>query len=93
MRHTDYYNIFRDQDLSCWVVEIPYKGDVTALFILPDEGKLEHVEAALAIHKTMLNVHESGTEAAATTVVQFMLRSARIKPSLFIIFDRPFLMI
>ncbi|XP_026535161.1 alpha-1-antitrypsin-like [Notechis scutatus] len=157
MRHTDYYNIFRDQDLSCWVVEIPYKGDITALFILPDEGKLEHVEAALvtetlykwttslthkninlhfpkftistsynvkdllqrmgvtaifnntsdlsgitgernlkvskAIHKTMLNVHESGTEAAAVTVIQFMLRSAIIKPSLFITFDRPFLMI
>ncbi|XP_013925639.1 PREDICTED: alpha-1-antitrypsin-like [Thamnophis sirtalis] len=47
MRHMDYYNIFRDEDLSCWVVEIPYKGDITALFILPDEGKLERVEAAL----------------------------------------------
>lgn len=41
----------------------------------------------------MLNIHESGTEAAAITVIQFMLRSARIKPSLFITFDRPFLMI
>lgn len=46
-----------------------------------------------AVHKTMLNVHESGTEAAAVTVIQFMLRSAKIKPSLFITFDRPFLMI
>ncbi|XP_034274295.1 alpha-1-antitrypsin-like [Pantherophis guttatus] len=157
MRHLDYYNIFRDEDLSCWVVEIPYKGDVTSLFILPDKGKLEQVEAALvtetlskwttsltykninlhipkftistsynvkdllqrmgmtaifndtsdlsgitgecnlkvskAIHKTMLNIHESGTEAAAVTVIQFMLRSAKMKSSLFITFDRPFLII
>ncbi|XP_026572783.1 alpha-1-antitrypsin-like [Pseudonaja textilis] len=156
MRRTDNYNIFRDQNLSCWVVEIPYKGNVTALFILPDEGKLERVEAALvtetlykwttsltnkninldfpkftistsynikdllqrmgvtaifnntsdlsgitgernlkvskAIHKTMLNVCESGTEAAAVTVIQFMLRSARTKPPV-ITFNRPFLVV
>lgn len=41
----------------------------------------------------MLNIHESGTEAAAVTVIQFMLRSAKMKSSLFITFDRPFLMI
>ncbi|XP_025023731.1 alpha-1-antitrypsin-like isoform X2 [Python bivittatus] len=157
MRRTDYYNIFHDEDLSCWVVEIPYEGDATALFILPDEGKLEHVEAALvretlskwrtsftykninlqipkfsmstsynikgllrrmgvtavfdntsdlsgitgkrdlkvseAFHKTLLNIHESGTEAAAVTIIEFMLRSAPAHVSHSIRFNRSFLMI
>uniref|UniRef100_A0A8C0J1K4 Serpin domain-containing protein n=1 Tax=Chelonoidis abingdonii TaxID=106734 RepID=A0A8C0J1K4_CHEAB len=34
-------------ELSCWVVEIPYKGNAAALFILPDEGKMQQVEDAL----------------------------------------------
>ncbi|XP_015720870.1 alpha-1-antitrypsin-like [Coturnix japonica] len=42
-----YYNIHRDEKLSCWVVEIPYKGNATAFFILPDEGSMSQVEDAL----------------------------------------------
>nr|XP_008163981.1 alpha-1-antitrypsin-like [Chrysemys picta bellii] len=41
------YNTHHDEELSCWVVEIPYKGNAAALFILPDEGKMEQVENAL----------------------------------------------
>ncbi|XP_024052894.1 alpha-1-antitrypsin-like [Terrapene carolina triunguis] len=41
------YNTHHDEELSCWVVEIPYKGNAAALFILPDEGKMEQVEDAL----------------------------------------------
>ncbi|XP_062432592.1 alpha-1-antitrypsin-like [Rhea pennata] len=41
------YNIHRDEKLSCWVVEIPYKGNVAALFVLPDEGAMKQVEDAL----------------------------------------------
>ncbi|XP_063146348.1 alpha-1-antitrypsin-like [Candoia aspera] len=157
MSRMGYYNVFRDEDLSCWVVEIPYEGDATALFILPDEGKLEQVEAALvtetltkwktsftykniklyipkfsistsynikdlfqrmgvtavfnnasdlsgitgernlmvskAFHKILLSVHESGTEAAAITVIEFMLRSAKPEASLSVKFIRPFLLI
>ncbi|OBS65598.1 hypothetical protein A6R68_05862, partial [Neotoma lepida] len=36
---------FRDEDLSCTVVELKYTGNASALFILPDEGKMQQVEA------------------------------------------------
>lgn len=42
-----YYKYFHDEDLACSVVEVPYKGEAAALFILPDEGKLQDVERAL----------------------------------------------
>ncbi|XP_004635273.1 alpha-1-antichymotrypsin [Octodon degus] len=38
---------FRDEQLSCTVVELEYTGNASALFILPDEGKMHSVEAAL----------------------------------------------
>ncbi|NXK49180.1 A1AT protein, partial [Chauna torquata] len=41
------YNVHRDEKLSCWVVEIPYKGNAAALFVLPDEGTMKQVEDAL----------------------------------------------
>ncbi|NXL93845.1 A1AT antiproteinase, partial [Alectura lathami] len=41
------YNVHRDEKLSCWVVEIPYKGNAAAFFVLPDEGKMKQVEDAL----------------------------------------------
>ncbi|NXM72182.1 A1AT2 antiproteinase, partial [Serilophus lunatus] len=47
MHQNKAFNIHRDEALSCWVVEIPYTGNVTSLFILPDEGKMKQVEDAL----------------------------------------------
>ncbi|XP_062974062.1 alpha-1-antitrypsin-like protein CM55-ST [Elgaria multicarinata webbii] len=47
MFEENHYNYVRDESLSCWVVEVPYKGDASALFILPDEGKMDHVERGL----------------------------------------------
>ncbi|XP_027574185.2 alpha-1-antitrypsin-like [Pipra filicauda] len=47
MHQNKAFNIHRDENLSCWVVEIPYTGNVTSLFVLPDEGKMKHVEDAL----------------------------------------------
>lgn len=38
---------FRDEALSCTVVELKYTGNASALFILPDLGKMEEVEAVL----------------------------------------------
>ncbi|XP_004837061.1 alpha-1-antichymotrypsin [Heterocephalus glaber] len=38
---------FRDEELSCTVVELPYTGNASALLILPDKGKMRSVEAAL----------------------------------------------
>ncbi|NXI15656.1 A1AT protein, partial [Irena cyanogastra] len=42
-----FYKAYSDRKLSCEVVQIPYKGDVTALFILPDKGKMKQLEHAL----------------------------------------------
>uniref|UniRef100_A0A672UIJ7 Serpin domain-containing protein n=1 Tax=Strigops habroptila TaxID=2489341 RepID=A0A672UIJ7_STRHB len=41
------HRYYFQQYLSFKVVQIPYKGDVTALFILPDEGKMKQLEDAL----------------------------------------------
>ncbi|XP_038192394.1 serine protease inhibitor A3N-like [Arvicola amphibius] len=38
---------FRDEELSCTVVELKYTGNASALFILPDQGRMEQVEASL----------------------------------------------
>lgn len=47
MHENDNFNVHRDEKLSCWVVEIPYKGNVTSFFVLPDEGTMKQVEDAL----------------------------------------------
>ncbi|NWV51426.1 A1AT protein, partial [Daphoenositta chrysoptera] len=47
MHQKNYFNVHRDEKFSCWVVEIPYKGNVTSLFVLPDEGTMKQVEDAL----------------------------------------------
>ncbi|NXE77078.1 A1AT protein, partial [Cochlearius cochlearius] len=47
MHQSKAFNIHRDEKLSCWVVEIPYKGNAAALFVLPDEGTMKQVEDAL----------------------------------------------
>ncbi|KAF1526401.1 UNVERIFIED_CONTAM: Alpha-1-antiproteinase 2, partial [Eudyptes pachyrhynchus] len=58
MHQNSAFNIHRDENLSCWVVEIPYKGNATALFVLPDEGTMKQVEDAL-LKETVSNWMES----------------------------------
>ena len=38
---------FRDEELACTVVELPYTSNDSALFILPDDGRMAAVEAKL----------------------------------------------
>ncbi|XP_043844850.1 corticosteroid-binding globulin isoform X2 [Dromiciops gliroides] len=40
--------ILFDKELSCTVVQLEYSGNATAFFILPDEGKMDKVVAALS---------------------------------------------
>ncbi|KFV05956.1 Alpha-1-antitrypsin, partial [Pterocles gutturalis] len=58
MHQNKVFNIHRDDKLSCWVVEIPYKGNATALFVLPDEGSMNQVEDAL-LKETVSNWMQS----------------------------------
>nr|AAA42173.1 serine protease inhibitor 2 [Rattus norvegicus]CAA28958.1 unnamed protein product [Rattus norvegicus] len=37
----------RDEELSCSVLELKYTGNASALFILPDQGKMQQVESSL----------------------------------------------
>ncbi|XP_057638942.1 serine protease inhibitor A3N-like [Chionomys nivalis] len=159
MMHDQFLTIpyFRDEELSCTVVELKYRGNASALFILPDQGKMQQVEASLqpetlrkwrdslrprkidelslpkfsistayslerllpqlgirelfstqvdlsgitgakdlsvsqVVHKAVLDVAETGTEAAAATGMM-MMGSALILEPLEVRFDRPFLMI
>ncbi|XP_021257523.1 alpha-1-antiproteinase F-like [Numida meleagris] len=48
MQHESDYNSYYDRDLSCEVIELPYKGSAQALLILPDDGKMKQVENALS---------------------------------------------
>ncbi|NXI49108.1 A1AT2 antiproteinase, partial [Chloroceryle aenea] len=54
MHQNKVFNIYRDKKLSYWVVEIPYKGNASAFFVLPDEGTMKQVEDALQ-RETMSN--------------------------------------
>ncbi|KAJ7345138.1 hypothetical protein JRQ81_001088 [Phrynocephalus forsythii] len=47
MHRKGVYKTYHDTDLSCQVVEVPYKGSASALFILPDPGKMKQVEDSL----------------------------------------------
>uniref|UniRef100_A0A8C3JQ95 Serpin domain-containing protein n=1 Tax=Calidris pygmaea TaxID=425635 RepID=A0A8C3JQ95_9CHAR len=48
MQRDGNYDSYYDHDLSCEVVEMPYKGTTRALLILPDDGKMKQVEDALS---------------------------------------------
>ncbi|KAM9239409.1 LOW QUALITY PROTEIN: alpha-1-antitrypsin-like [Leptosomus discolor] len=58
MHQNKAFNIHRDEKLSCWIVEIPYKGNAAALFVLPDEGTMQQVENAL-LRETVSNWMQS----------------------------------
>ncbi|NWH92629.1 A1AT protein, partial [Aegithalos caudatus] len=48
MTRDGFYKAYLDRKMSCKVVQIPYKGDVAAFFILPNKGKMELLERALS---------------------------------------------
>ncbi|NWW48354.1 A1AT2 antiproteinase, partial [Pedionomus torquatus] len=61
MHQSKVFNIHRDEKIACWVVELPYKGNAVALFVLPDEGTMKQVEDAL-LKETMSDWMQSLTK-------------------------------
>ncbi|XP_006879260.1 PREDICTED: alpha-1-antitrypsin-like [Elephantulus edwardii] len=47
MHRLGMFNIHRQEDLSCWVLLMDYVGNATAVFILPDSGKMQQLEDKL----------------------------------------------
>lgn len=47
MRRLGMFDLYHCEVLSSWVLLMDYVGNATSFFILPDEGKLEHVESKL----------------------------------------------
>uniref|UniRef100_A0A8D2INS1 Serpin domain-containing protein n=1 Tax=Varanus komodoensis TaxID=61221 RepID=A0A8D2INS1_VARKO len=121
------------RNLHCQVVQLPYKGGPSALFILPDNGKIKQVEDALgkdvllkwtnslrveillqlprfsmsgtdlfgitgisnlkvskvSLHKAFPAVRESGTEAAAASVLGIVPESLPVNMA----FNKPFILL
>ncbi|XP_053231843.1 alpha-1-antiproteinase 2-like [Podarcis raffonei] len=48
MNKVSWFETYHDKILSCKVVKLPYKSNVSALFILPDQGKMKQLENALS---------------------------------------------
>ncbi|XP_063097634.1 serpin A12 isoform X2 [Cavia porcellus] len=61
------YDMGYDKQLFCTILEIPYQGNFTATFLLPDKGKMRHLQENLRadafgrwkqlITKRVVNVH------------------------------------
>lgn len=51
MYRKGYYDFQYDDALNCWAIIVPYDGDYSAWFILPDQGKLKSVEDALTTER------------------------------------------
>lgn len=47
MKREDQYLYLMDRNLFCHVVGVPYQGNATAFFILPNEGRMQKLEAGL----------------------------------------------
>lgn len=48
MKQEDHYYYYVDRNLSCRVVGVPYRGNATALFVLPGEGQMGQLENGMS---------------------------------------------
>ncbi|XP_005853299.1 PREDICTED: alpha-1-antitrypsin [Myotis brandtii] len=65
MKRLGRYNLHHCDKLSSWVLLMDYVGNATAFFILPDEGKLRHMENLLTkedLSKALKEKHYSSVE-------------------------------
>ncbi|KAG8449084.1 hypothetical protein GDO86_015946 [Hymenochirus boettgeri] len=64
MSRTGIYNIYKDDQLPCFILQLPYKDNATMIVAVPELGKLSEVEEALS-EKTITRWRTSGTESWA----------------------------
>lgn len=60
MKRLGMFDVHHCSTLSSWVLLMDYLGNATAIFILPDEGKMQHLEQTLnkeIISKFLENRH------------------------------------
>ncbi|XP_004635222.1 alpha-1-antiproteinase S-like [Octodon degus] len=48
MRRVGNFRVFHCSTIQSWVLLMDYEGNITALFLLPDEGKMQHLEETLS---------------------------------------------
>lgn len=48
MQRLGMFNLHHCEVLSSWVLLLDYVGNTTAFFLLPDEGRLQHLEDKLS---------------------------------------------
>ncbi|XP_036171654.1 alpha-1-antitrypsin [Myotis myotis] len=66
MKRTGMYNLYKCHKLSSWVLLMDYVGNATAFFILPNEGKLRHMEDLLT--KEDLSMALNNTEKSSASL-------------------------
>lgn len=47
MKQLGMFKAFYCSTIQSWVLLLDYEGNVTALFLLPEEGKMQHLEETL----------------------------------------------
>ncbi|EHB04107.1 Alpha-1-antiproteinase S [Heterocephalus glaber] len=60
MKRLGMFRVFHCSTIQSWVLLMDYQGNITALFLLPDEGKLQHLEKTLT--KELISKFLSKTE-------------------------------
>lgn len=48
MNRLGMFDVHHSSTLSSWVLLMDYMGNATAIFLLPDEGKMQHLEQTLS---------------------------------------------
>ncbi|KAJ6661866.1 hypothetical protein lerEdw1_013037 [Lerista edwardsae] len=68
-----WFKYYFDAELSCTVLQMDYNSSVTALFILPDQGKLKQVEDALSVDTVKKWTEHVRWDTADVYIPRFMI--------------------
>lgn len=68
MKRLGMYNLHHCSKLSSWVLLMDYVGNATAFFILPDEGKLRHMEDLLTAEDLSMSLEKSQHRSASLSM-------------------------